>query len=94
MNILGGSQNFHVLANAAPTDVRSWDGIVKGIVSLYDSAEGPVFLLVHANTRTHAKRVCRQFLHDENIDAIDWPSPCPDLNPTENLLDIMYSRIR
>ena len=42
----------------------------------------------------HVARVCRQYLEDEGIDTIEWPSRSPDLNPIEQLWDIMFRSIR
>lgn len=36
-----------------------------------------------------AGEVCRQFLEDKETDTIYWPPCLPDLNPVENLWDIM-----
>ena len=46
----------------------------------YAGVVSPGFLLVQDNVRPNVARVCRQFLDDEGIDAIDWPSRSLDLN--------------
>ena len=91
---LEGCTNLHVLANSTLTAVRYQDEILRPIVRPYAGAVGPGFLLVQDNAQPHVARVCRQFLDDEGIDAIDWPSRSSDLNPTENLWDLMYWCIR
>ncbi len=65
------------------TAVRYLDEILRG----YTGAECPGFLLLHDNARPLVAKVCRQFLDDEGIDAIDWPSCSPDL---PYLWDVMY----
>ena len=37
------------------------------------------------NVLPHVARVCRHFLEDKVNDAIEWPTPSPDLNPIEDL---------
>ena len=52
------------------------------------------FLLVQDSARPHMARACRQFLVEEDINAVNWSSHSLDLNPIKQLWDIMYRRIR
>ncbi|KAI4887462.1 hypothetical protein NFI96_020380, partial [Prochilodus magdalenae] len=75
---------------------HDWFGGIRmqSLDPLSAGAVGPGFLLVHNNARPHVARVCRQFLENEGIDTIDWPTGLPDLNPIEHLWDIMFRSIR
>ncbi|KAI3366236.1 hypothetical protein L3Q82_010045, partial [Scortum barcoo] len=72
---------------------RYRDEILRPLVRPYAGAVGPGFLLMQDNARPHVAGVCQQFLQDEGIDAMDWPTRSPDLNPIEHIWDIMSRSI-
>ncbi|KAI4888574.1 hypothetical protein NFI96_004052 [Prochilodus magdalenae] len=71
---LEGHTDLYRLDHGTLTAIRYQDEILGPVVRPYAGAVGPGFLLVHNNARPHVARVCRQFLENEEIDTIDWPT--------------------
>ena len=46
------------------------------------------------NARPHRARIVQQFLQQNNVDHLDWPTRSLDLSPIEHLLDILGQRVR
>ena len=45
------------------------------------------------NDPKHTSRVAKDFLSQNSVQAIDWPSNSPDLNPIENMWQIMKNNV-
>ena len=48
----------------------------------------------HDGAKPHTARICNQFLADNRISVLDWPSKSPDFSPIEHVWDRLKRQVR
>ena len=74
--------------------LRYRDEILRPVVLPFLDQVGVGALFQHDNTRRHVAHVCTNFLEENDVHILPWPAISQDLNPIENVWDLLSVRVR
>jgi hypothetical protein len=87
---------FFIVRNlkAPRAKIKHVTDILEQFVVPVASFLGDNFISQHDNARLHSVRIVSEYLDEIGIASMQWPARSQDLNPIENLWDMMGQRVR
>ncbi|GFX77327.1 transposable element Tcb2 transposase [Trichonephila clavipes] len=90
---IDGRTYLYIIRDGPLTARRYRDEILRPIVVPYAAAIGDDFTLMDDNCRPHRANLVEDFLFEEGIVRMEWPTYSPDMNPIDNVWDALGRRV-
>ncbi|GFS69905.1 transposable element Tcb2 transposase [Trichonephila clavipes] len=85
--------DLHFFDTGSVTAQRCRDEVLEPYVRLFRGTVGPDFIFMDDNAPCHRAVLIDDFLETENIQRMSWPANSPDLNPIEDVWDMLGRQI-
>ncbi|GFW33465.1 transposable element Tcb2 transposase [Trichonephila clavipes] len=91
--MINGRTRPHVVANGTMTGQRYINEFLLPHVRFSRGAVGDKFVFMDDNATCHRTLAVQDCLDSEGIQRLVWPARSPDLNPIENVLDVLGRQV-